>query len=1415
MGRNTFEQIYNELKHIVENEKHKNLLEALKEKACNAEINKRDQFENALLSLAQKISHTEIRPVLYEILVALQAIWNKDQPKIGLQDKFWEAIRREDYENALLIYKALTKQGLDYIGSFQKEEGELIPLVTAKEYMLLQYNKRELTFYNLQLEQITNIPMPEYLEIIDVIAPLTIKSRESMKSTTIKDQDKEIWILFKNEIGKKSILPVNMEDINSLRAAHKSIELWGFHFNKETSFPNHLSYYQSHLLMVAPNAVYYKKGADWKKWYSTGNENKITAYESTGKGFWVGHANGDVFILKNLKRVGLRDKLDVHSDTIRSIRRSEEFVIIFSKNILSVTDHAGNLILGPIKTDCEIIQAAILNNESVLIHMANGMLIAKELKQGNDCWQINLGDIYETFFTFRQYLYCSKRSEETKRFEKPIFTPMVKALESKNIYVDSTRVESRSDASVKYISEFIGRRELLNDIKDTGNTHFLLYGEPKIGKTSLLNVLRDTLSESAKCCYIDFAQLLKDAKSYAEFEKYFMDKCLRQHLMNISELNLKQGYQAFRSMVNNIRGARKFCVFCLDNFYISRRYDEDYYKNATIFLRSMLIHPNVRVIMTCNSKGKKKIMEFFDDFRDILRQRKLLDRPISLFSETEVKEALRRKVSLKGEIVDKVYKYIGRFPHLVHLYDKFNINRKSIEEQSKVIAKESSERIFKYFRDLSPDAYLLIATCLRYNLLSEKNSFTTFYQSYPFLESSLPKPELQKALQEIAGYGDGFSTNSDSESFHISPKDDAQLFKEASEYIPWLNDFSTLYQFTSASDLGRAHSVAQTFTRITRSALDSNEFLNKFVAKYKKIFYVNQLTDEGREVLDIPLTTFIVIPLKPWKTDPNRKAFNDLYVSIQEFKRLSGESSHESGIQKFYILLFELHGTPNEKVKEDLIGLERISIINASMMKDIILDRSPQQKASEYIFDQLSIKERSPYTTSGAVPDELFFGREMEMQLIRGLPENIGIFGTRTIGKTSLLRKLNKDIKGQKKWKVYAMDCSRIENEESLLKNLAEKMAIPFESISDMEKFRRYVTEKVENSGQQYLFLLDEVDRLVQYDIEHDQKIFNTFNRLCTEAMEKVESAARFILFGFQQMFEQMKNPDSRLYNFMVFLPLKPLDVESALALVTQPIEKIRVRWKNKKDALYLVDSCSGHPRLLQAACHSLLTILESREGKKDEIEKDDVDKALTSPDFRELCMRFYRNPTEEKEVRKKTRFHLFSKRQQTGDKKLIQHETSPKGTELWNDLHRITILSAISMLFEQDNESFSITDIQRELKKHKLDISPNAMRIILDHLCLSSIFHLKDESTLVARKDTDVPKNVEQNIVAKEKDFTIGKPDVYSSDDTTFPKFIYEFGVKIFPKLLVGHFGGINQCNEELKKLMEKKGWVEWLRRY
>ncbi|MCI0471709.1 MAG: ATP-binding protein [Candidatus Aminicenantes bacterium] len=1402
------ERTYHELRNLLEKDQAA-LLVDLKQRAIDVEIDKRKEFENSLLRLARDIADADKRNAVYEVLVSLQSTWTRNRPEKGLQARFRTAFDTGNYREAEEIYKRLAKQGLDYIDTFQAGAGNLIPIFDGEKGMLLHYNKKEITFYDLGFKQLAKLLVPKYMQIIDVIAPFLDEDIDDMEIGENKKTRHELWILMEDKSNQKVIISLNIVNIAALETIERRLEHGAIEINQAMGRVRRLSYFQNSLLLVSDRIIYYRRDDNnWREWYTTGN--KITAIETTKEGFWVGHLNGNVFMLKDLHHVGNRDVLHGFSEQIENIRSTGRYVLVWSEKRLIISDHGCQPVSEPVLTHCRINQATIME-ENLLLLTANGLLLSRDIDQWNIRWQINLGDRYDILFSYRRLLFCGEQEGGAVLFEIPSLNTMTKELESKNIYVENQSIDIDPNAPVRYIFEFTGRTNILDEIKREGKSHYILYSEPRIGKTSILNVLREILYETSKCCVIDFTQLLKYSNSYELFEKNFIEICLGQYFMNTSDLLMKGGYHAIRSMVNKIKRYLNFCVFGLDNFFIPNHFDNYSRENFTFFIRSLLIHPEVRLIIACNKKYKYEIEEYFGDFRDILKKRNLIFMNIPLFSEREVKNAIRGKISLQQSMIDEVYKYTGRFPHLIHFYDDWEPNSDSIEEQSNKIAGTFSDKIFEYFRDLSSNARLLIATCLYEKLAGEKTSYITFYDRFPFLRNGLPRERLDEALEEIDTYGSGISVEKETDSFKISLSDDAQLFYLAARHISWVKDFKTLFDFSAAPDQEKAKNAARMFTRITRSELEANESLEQINKKFKDKFYIAKLTAQGLLALKMPLTTFIVIPLKPWRKKDYGEAFQDLYIEFQEFTRQTGETPI------FYTLLFNLHGYPGEEIKKDLEGFDRISIIDAAMMKDIILADSPQDTTSGFIFDQLSIRERSPYTISGAVPDSLFFGREMEIALIRGLPENIGVFGTRTIGKTSLLRKLHKAFQSHKKWKVYDMDCARIESEETLLKNLAEKMEINFDEISDMDKFRQYVTRKAEKGGHRYLFLLDEVDRLVEYDMQHDEKIFNAFNRLCNETMKNNETAARFILFGFQQMFEQMKNPTSRLYNFMVFLPLQTLDIEGAMGLVTRPIEDIRVRWKNDEDAAHLVDSCSRHPRLLQAACQALLSNLDDKKIDRNTIDRDDVNKALMSQGFREICMRLYHATVDERDDSKKNK---KDGRQKTLFARIRGKEAAAKSFEestreaFLGDLHRITILAAVRLLFKEKKETFTIMNIQDELKRDNIDISPDIMRNILDRLCLSGNFRLQEESIIIAKDGERLRREV-YGIDIHDLDRNITDLKVYEDKKSAIPRFTYEFGVKIFPRLLAAHFGGIDQCAEERKKLVEKGAWREELRRY
>lgn len=1421
-NRDAKHELSDRLRVVITSTDRRRLMEELKEIALNADLDQRQQFEFALLEQTKNVDDFELRKIIYEAMASFNSIWDSNKPKEGLILKFWNFYDSGEYQQAGQVCSELIQQGLDYVKKEDLEPGKFVPIFTDKKNEILQYTDEALIFRDLALKKLTTNDLPSGQRIIDVQPPLP----QTLRSDDASGSIRKFYVLIEVTVKKLKIVSINTES----RDFDKD------HINVPDSYQNanQVSVFKDYLLLLSDKAIfYYKKTDGWNQWISFSDE--ITHYKPHKDGLWVGLANGDVFILKKPGLEGQRDKIKYPKEILKStghvtgICFGDSFIIICKEHDLNIIDEGSITVSKQIKSRSRILQSIILNEERIANLHANGFLIGREINQDYTAWQLNLGVNYNSIFRINDNIYIFNPNGESTHLQIPDIHGMTRTLEKQNIFLASKPIDREPDAPITHITEFTGRKKLLDEIKKEKDIHFQIYGVPRSGKTSLFHVLSNVLSNNSYCCYFDFQQFLNKVKTFEEFETSFLSKSLGQHSLKIEEDDYGHGHTTFRVVVDKIRREKAYCVFCLDNFSNPQNKAPEFQEKLRIFLIEMYVHPNVRIIATCNTSEKDNIWKYINEIRieSTQQQRKTKQNSIPYLDETEVKAALRSKLQVDSDQLGDIFRYTGCYPHLLNFFDRWEKEKINIQSYAKKIATNYSGKIFAYFKDLEPKARLLLVVCFHEDLMNKKIYFKQFHDSYPIFEKLFPKESLFEALDEIKEYDKSYHLQFTEEYFILSGNSNALFFKEASKHLLWIDIIKALNTFNSLPTLKSADSTAEAFSRLVKIGLKSDPMVTALSGQYKEDYYVRRLTHEGRQALGMPLDTFLVIPLKPWVQGQSSGHFRSLYTSIQERMRDVKIFSDDTLSFKSYILVLVFHGIDYKEIKDEIKGLERVSIIDAPMLKDIMVDEDPQSKSSEFIFNQLNISERSPYTTSGAVLD-LFYGRELEIALIRGLPENIGIFGTRTIGKTSLLLRLNRDIGAQKNWKVYMLDCARIDSEESLLANLAEKMKIENSKINDMEKFRHYISQQAEEANIQYLFLLDEVDRLVQYDLEHGEKIFNTFNKMGTESLESGGVAARFILVGFHQMFEQMKNPESRLYNFMVFLPLKPLDKKSALALVTQPMKAIRVKWNNEeKDANYLVDNCSSHPLLLQTACHSLLSTLDEKLESKDMIEREDIDKAFKSEQFQQLCMRFYHSAAPKKSNNIEPQKGFWERVFGFGKAKEepVEQRDEESRESIMKDIHRITILCAVLLLNkkkEQKNESeyFSLTEIHDELKTNDIDISPDIARKILDHLCLLGVLRLIDEPTLIASGGEQSHAKVQAKLHEMQKDkkirtiepkgIKLDQPENYGKRDETQLKFTYQFGVKIFPRLLVANFDGIDKCKEELEKLVEKKEWIE-----
>ncbi|MCX6582898.1 MAG: hypothetical protein NT166_22205 [Candidatus Aminicenantes bacterium] len=1384
--------IYNELKNIILSSDRDKLLPSLKDAFRNADVEKRGEYKLELLKLALEPEIEPFHGTIFETLASLNSIWAEYIPRKDLIRKYNIFYDEGEYKEAARVCSNLIAQGLDFIDTIDAGKGSLLPIYDEQEPKILQFNENSIRLLDLDLNMIHQVDVPQDQQIIDVLTPTNYPEFHPGSSG--------------NETGYMGIIRVLMKDKNTLQRwiiplanDRKSldpgakIEVPG----KYANF-NRLSYFQGHLLLVGDQSIlYHRSGQGWEPWLTT--EGKITCFKEIEGYYWIGIADGHVRIIQDFEKKGVRKSLERFSTFITSISSHGKYAAAAGKNEWTITTLEGTSIIEPIKNNSPIHQIVILNDDVLAILQDNSRLMGHDIRDGSVLWQINLDDRYDSLFKLGNRIYCKKEVGTVKLFILPDTPKMIHELKMHNITVTEGALPKDPTAPVRDWIDFYGRNRVLEEIIKSPQTHFFITGAPKSGKTSLLYILNDFLSATSRCCYIDMEQMNQESSSYNALAEKFYKACLSQHGIPREGRIELSGFQWLREIIKKVRGRKDHCVFCLDNFVPPKFTDALDTEKFNQLFKEMNVLQNVRLIVTYSKNNQKENDRYFKEINPIAGRRSIQNIDLQPFFEEEAKNAISMIGTLSKQQVEEVYNYTGGFPHLIRLYQEWDPQESNIETCSDRISLKHKEIIFAYFKGLSPNACLILATLLYKDLVSKKVFLKKLYDDYPLLAEFVKPEQFKDILEEFKNYSSALKVEYDEVSFSVEIQGKPRLFYLASRYIPWINELFALYQFSVKPSLENAHEIIKVYRDLLGIKIEDEEnandlLFNELRDKYNSQFYIRRMSPEARIALKIPLVTFVVIPLNPWIKGKTGQFFSSLHGSLQEYIRRLKKINEREGAAaaRFYIMLFSFMGTSSKGLKEDMSGLERVSIIDSQEMNEVLLAGSPQEKTREILFQQLRISERSPYISSGPVED-LFYGRDIEIALVRGLPENIGIFGTRTIGKTSLMLKLYRDLKGLENWRVFALDCGRIDSEEKFLSTLAEKMDIPFREIADIEKFKKIITREAENKKVKYLFLLDEVDQLIAYDVKHSEKIFRTFNILCSEPLKSSkDTAARFVLLGFEEMFNQMKNPRSRLYNFMVFLPLNSLDINRALELVTRPMENIFVNWQNKEeDAYYLVNQCSGHPWLLQNACHILLKILEQKSEKLAIIERKNVDQALFHDDFRKLCLRPYES------------IILLDKK------------------EFIPGIYKITTLAALLFHLEKRKEFFSLNDIRNELKCYGVNMPPDQMHAVITRLCMHGIFRYVDDPDIIMKDDKSREEQVRQGIQeAREKiddkvweiigekvgEIKLKESDIFDVRKEHFLEFKYQFAVKIFPRLLTVTRGGLENCRTEIMDTIKKK---------
>ena len=304
------------------------------------------------------------------------------------------------------------------------------------------------------------------------------------------------------------------------------------------------------------------------------------------------------------------------------------------------------------------------------------------------------------------------------------------------------------------------------------------------------------------------------------------------------------------------------------------------------------------------------------------------------------------------------------------------------------------------------------------------------------------------------------------------------------------------------------------------------------------------------------------------------------------------------------------------KMESSVYGID-FCVLDRKHLWNLLISRTGEKDLINMLIGKASLLRICPYLIYGPAPDSVFFGREREIsQALTSVKKaSIAIVGGRKIGKTSTLNKIERALSKRVDVHSVYLDCYKIRDYEAFFDKLdtnLEELEL-LKATRDPLRFDSVVSSIQRKIGSKRLvFLMDEVDALLDYDTQHNEDLFGTFRSVSQEGK------CSFVLCGAKVLYFSLHNPDSALFNFCDTLRLGNFDAENSAKLITVPMSRIGVRIENEQVLVdKIIATTSGHPNLIQFICRRMVERID-RERRRN-ITLDDFLVVSESADFREF----------------------------------------------------------------------------------------------------------------------------------------------------------------------------------------------------
>ncbi len=402
-----------------------------------------------------------------------------------------------------------------------------------------------------------------------------------------------------------------------------------------------------------------------------------------------------------------------------------------------------------------------------------------------------------------------------------------------------------------------------------------------------------------------------------------------------------------------------------------------------------------------------------------------------------------------------------------------------------------------------------------------------------------------------------------------------------------------------------------------------------------------------------------------------------------------------------------------------------VAIMDDQTIKEIALAEEPKDRFLDKLIAQIDIASLSPFQIAGPVYNN-FYGRESERHTIRNTlltpgARNCAIIGPRRIGKTSLLLKAQDEISSVPGIRTLFLDAMPYYDDiTQLYQAILNKLEVTGgdHSIAGfVNTIARYQAER----KLRLVFFLDEVDSFLWADEKNDFQFFKTLRALINEAGVKV------VVAGYQELYFQMKNMQSPLFNMLQPVELDRLEDKAAVALVSGSLRHV---YSIAGDQIRRILEKTGYyPNFIQYFCFELIKLKGTQRDRT--IVASDIDKVIRNKEIYEHMVSVYLSNLDDA-----THAVLF----------LLVEIYDPLRDTFVIDRSKLEKVKADQYYAQklhgkfEFHHAFTPYDLHRLLELHRIYLKPRQIETLMTRLVLASVLHRLEDGRTYTFTLSDFP---------------------------------------------------------------------------